>query len=158
MSKHRYGPRRPVLYTEEQVLARAKVPGFSGRNLEQAKGITAMMRWLLAPSADHDAARRISDTYNLHLEVNRADAVGQYIACKLEDGSGDGTLYPTKRDAARHQPHPELYAYFRIVLGGIEPRDALVYLHFCRDAYRRGLRLTDPDDARRKFLGQGPYA
>lgn len=157
MSKHRYGPRRPI-----QPGDGPKMPaGFNGRNLEQTKGITPMMRWLLAPSADHDAARRISDTYNLHLEAAGTAAIGQYIACALEDGTSDGDLYPTKRDAMRMQKsRPDLYCYPRIVVGGLERKDALVFLHFCRDAFRRGLRLTDPDDARdvtRRMLKGNPY-
>jgi hypothetical protein len=118
-------------------------------NLERIRtGLTPMMRWLLAPTADHDAAKRVADNYNLHLAVNKENAIGQYIAVRMDDGTGDGTLYPTKRDAAAHQRRPEFYAYMRIVLGGLDEKDALVFLHFCRDAYQRGTRLTDPEDAR----------
>jgi hypothetical protein len=116
--------------------------------LEAKKGITPMVRWFLAPPHDTDAATRIADQYHMHLAVLGADAVGQYMAVRLDDGTGDGTLYPTKRDAARHQSSPEFYAYYRIVLGGLDKKDALVFLHFCRDAYRKGSKLTDPEDAR----------
>lgn len=52
-----------------------------------------------------DAAKRVSDHYNLHVRVGAQP--GSWLAFALEDGTHDGTAYETKADAVRHQHHNE---------------------------------------------------
>jgi hypothetical protein len=96
-----------------------------------------------------DAARRISDTYNLH-RIGAGDAaLNKYFAAALVDGRSDDQLYDTKRDAVRHQHHNEDYYTF-ICIGpqSMQICDAEVMLKIARALYDRGIRLADPDDAK----------
>lgn len=62
-----------------------------------------------------DAARRVSDTYELHRAAGLTEAIGGWFAVALADGASDGVLYEGKRDAAAHQHHHELrYAFIQI--------------------------------------------
>ncbi|HEY1699186.1 MAG TPA: hypothetical protein VGG75_05645 [Trebonia sp.] len=59
-----------------------------------------------------DAARRLSDTVNMHIAVGSRRGV---IACRLSDGTSDGTVYESRADAVRHQHHNERwYAFIRL--------------------------------------------
>lgn len=96
-----------------------------------------------------DAAKRASDTVNgLLMWMPWDELRRKYIAIRLADGSYDGTLYDSKRDAVRRQSDEKLCAYvaFRNLGNGATPREMEVFLRFNRDAYDRGFRLTDPDD------------
>lgn len=96
-----------------------------------------------------DAARRVSDTYNLHRIAAGLDAVGKYFAAAIADGRSDNVLYDTKRDAVRHQKHDEMYfTFIRIGPQSMRECDAEVMLKVARMAFEQGLRLADPDDAR----------
>lgn len=60
-----------------------------------------------------DAARRLSDLYNLHrlMTGNR----GGIIAVRFSDGQSDGTIYPDRETAMRYQHHNERwYCYVDI--------------------------------------------
>lgn len=97
-----------------------------------------------------DAARRIADTYMLHRVAGQGlglDNVNKVIACRLDDGTSDGVLYDSKRDAALHQHHNEKYfAYLRIGREGMTVCEAASLLKIHRDAFGAGLNFTDPDD------------
>lgn len=97
-----------------------------------------------------DAAKRIADAYMLHRTAGAGlglDHVGKVLAARLDDGSSDGVLYDSKRDAARHQHHNEKYfAYLRIGREGMSVCDAASLLKIHRDAFAAGLDFTDPDD------------
>jgi hypothetical protein len=92
-----------------------------------------------------DAARRASDAVNLHYSVLGSEAIGKWVAVRLADGSSDGVLYDTKRDAVRHQPDEKLAAYTCIVPGGMNICRAESFLKMSRMAYDAGFRLADPD-------------
>lgn len=97
---------------------------------------------------DHsDAAKRVSDNYNLHRVANPYDSIGKWIAVALSDGHSDGTLYDSKRDCVSHQHHDEMwYAYIRINPTSMTPCDAEIFLKMHRMMYEKGIRLADPDD------------
>jgi hypothetical protein len=95
-----------------------------------------------------DAGKRASDAANLHLTLNGYAAIqNKWIAFKLIDGTSDGVLYDSKRDAVRHQFDERLCAFFAFknCAGGTTPREMAIFLTFCRDAYDAGFRLPDPD-------------
>lgn len=101
------------------------------------------------PFGDHsDAAKRASDAYRLHKAALGQLAVGRFLAVALADGSSDGVLYDTKRDAVRHQHHNEqMYAFICINPGDLNPCEAEEFLALNRMFYDRGIRLSDPDHA-----------
>lgn len=100
-----------------------------------------------ATGAPHsDAAKRMSDTYNLHQAAAGDVAVGQWFAVRLQDGDSDGELYASKRAAVRHQHHDEAYyAFVRIAPCSMSPCEAESFLRTNRAAYDAGMRLADPD-------------
>lgn len=94
-----------------------------------------------------DAAKRLSDDYNLHRVANPQHSIGKWIAAALHDGSSDRTLYDSKRDAVRHQHHNEQwYTFVKIRPSTMSPCAAEVMLKVARMLYDKGMRLTDPDD------------
>lgn len=96
-----------------------------------------------------DAAKRISDTYNLHRLADFYGSMGKWFAAALHDGRTDNVLYDKKREAVLHQHHNEqLYTFICIGPAQMTPCEAEVMLKVARMAYDNGLRLTDPDDAR----------
>ena len=96
-----------------------------------------------------DAAKRLSDTYRLHRLAAGYDAIGQWFAVRLADGSSDGVLYETKRDAVRHQHHDEqFYAFVSIGPWDTDVCEAEAFIEMNRSLYDAGLRLSDPDHAR----------
>lgn len=61
-----------------------------------------------------DAAKRLSDTYNLHRAVLGLAGAG-VMAISLADGTSDGQLYPDRETAVAHQHHNERwFAYIRL--------------------------------------------
>lgn len=95
-----------------------------------------------------DAARRAADAINAYVTfMDRDELRGKWIAIKLADGSHDGTLYDSKRDAVRHQSDEFICAYisFRNIPLGTSAKDMEIFLRFSRDAYDHGFRLPDPD-------------
>lgn len=97
------------------------------------------------PLGDHsDAAKRVSDTYNLHRIADHYGNIGYWIACSLADGTSDNTLYQSKQDAIRHQHHNEnYYTFIQIVLSTMTPCIGEVTLKVARMAYNKGWRMTD---------------
>lgn len=93
-----------------------------------------------------DAAKRMSDTHNLHLTVRGHDAVGRFFAAALHDGSGDGVLYESKADAVRHQKHNEqFYVYVPVTPASTSPCEMQSWLTYVRALYDAGARLPDRD-------------
>lgn len=93
-----------------------------------------------------DAAKRMSDEYNLHRTAGGLDTVGHWIACRLSDGSSDHVLYARRREAVRKQHHNEQqYAFVQIRPTSMSVCEAASFLRFARMAYDAGFRLTDPD-------------
>jgi hypothetical protein len=97
-----------------------------------------------------DAAKRVSDAVNLHMLASDAgwaweNVRGQFMAFRLEDGRSDGTLYPTKLDAVRHQYDEFTCMYLKLHAGGMSVCEAEIMLKIHRQAYSNGFRLADPD-------------
>jgi hypothetical protein len=91
-----------------------------------------------------DAAKRLADAYNLH-RIADINNIGRWLAVRLADGSNDGTLYDSKRDAVRHQLDEFLCAYLPISPKTMSYKEAEAYLSFTRKAYDSGFRMPDPD-------------
>lgn len=98
-----------------------------------------------------DAAKRVSDTYNLHLEAGKSYGstnVGKVIAVALADGRSDGTVYDGMHDAVVHQHHNEwFYGYLRINPSSMSPCDAEAFLKMERLRYDAQMKLADRDDS-----------
>jgi hypothetical protein len=95
-----------------------------------------------------DAAKRLSDEYNLHRIAAPYDSIGKWFAVSLAEGKGDGVLYDSKRDCIIHQHHmEEYYTFIKIVPTTMNVCEASVMLSVARRAYDNGMRLADPDDA-----------
>lgn len=93
-----------------------------------------------------DAAKRLCDGFNLHRMAAPYDSIGKWMAAALNDGSSDGVLYDSKRDAVRHQHHNEQwYTYVKLIPSTMNVCEAEVMLATARNLYDRGMRLTDPD-------------
>ena len=52
-----------------------------------------------------DAAKRIYDTYHLHRTADQFGALGKWFAAALNDGTTDGQIYDSRKDAILHQHH-----------------------------------------------------
>jgi hypothetical protein len=92
-----------------------------------------------------DAAKRVSDAYRLHRSALGTAAVGKWIAVKLADGTGDGTLYDSKTDAVRHQHGNETwFAYLTIGPWDMDVCQGEDYLAAVRLWADAGIPLTDP--------------
>jgi len=88
-----------------------------------------------ADGGHSDAAKRLSDTYCLHVAAGARK--GGVIAVKLSDGTSDGTVYDSRYDAVRHQHHNERwYAFLRIGAGHMTVCEAASLLMFHRQANR----------------------
>lgn len=94
-----------------------------------------------------DAAKRVADQYALHRIGAGMASTGKWFAVALSDGTSDGTLYDTKRDAVRHQHHNEMYfAFICIAPSNMSVCDADIFIKTQRALYDAGLRMSDPDD------------
>jgi hypothetical protein len=94
-----------------------------------------------------DAAKRVHDTYSLHIAVDRYGSIGKWFAVSLAEGFSDGILYDSKRDCVQHQHHNEMYyAYVCIRPMSMSVCDAEIFLNIQRRLYDKGIRMADPDD------------
>lgn len=101
--------------------------------------------WCKAP-AHSDAAKRMSDTYNLHRLAGGLASVGKWFAAKLEDGRTDNVLYDSKLDCVRHQGHNErYYTFIKIAPNSMNQCEGEVMLTTARKLYDKGMRMADPD-------------
>jgi hypothetical protein len=102
--------------------------------------------------ADDAAKRCWEQVKNVAVHTEWAERINSFITVKLSDGSTDGVLYATKRDAVRHcHGNEQWFAFFsfRSAPEGFgSPKEAAIFLAWHRMAYDAGARLPDPDDAR----------
>ena len=107
------------------------------------------------PGGHLDSSKRCADFVNLHWAALGFGSVGKWVAIRLRDGSSDGVLYDTKRDAVRHQFDEFLCAYVRLIGMQMTVCEAEIFLETHRRLYDRGFRLADPDakSGGRQFLG-----
>lgn len=100
----------------------------------------------LKGQAHSDAAKRLSDSYNLHRIGAGYAAIGKWFAARLDDGKTDDVLYASKSACVRHQHHNEqYYAFVKIAPCDMNFCDAEVYLGIARRMYEAGIRMVDPD-------------
>lgn len=93
-----------------------------------------------------DAARRISDTINLHITFNNEWEINtKWLAFRLADGSSDGAIYDTRDQAIEHQPFPDRCCFFtfRSAMGGTTPRDCQIWLEMERNASDARMRMHE---------------
>lgn len=96
----------------------------------------------LAPKCG-DGARRMSDAVTL---AAIAGGAGCWLAIKLQDGSSDNVLYPSRSEAIRHQTSSEYCTYVLVPPDGMQIRQADAVLDFWRQCYDAGFRAVDPRD------------
>jgi hypothetical protein len=92
-----------------------------------------------------DAAKRASDAGNQAWADGGYDGtVGKFMAFRLDNGSSDGTCYPTKQEACRFNSE---YEHFFIAMhpGGLGACEAEIMLKFHRTAYDAGFPIISPD-------------
>ena len=103
----------------------------------------------LAKGEDIDAAKRMAEIVNERLSwFPFSELVNKWMAFKLENGDSDKIMYDSRRECVRHQSQENLCCYFtfRNCPGGVQIRDAYLFMQFNRHAYSRGARMADPDD------------
>lgn len=96
----------------------------------------------------------MSDTINLKIVSFPWDMLcNGYMAFSLADGTSDGTIYDSQRDAARFND-PKRYAFFcfRIALGGANARDCQLFLNVNRAAADAGIPMAEPDIKRQRSI------
>jgi hypothetical protein len=92
-----------------------------------------------------DAAKRISDWYNLHKTAG--GRIGQVFAVTLAAGSSNGDLYDTRAEAVLHAQHHEHWlAFIKLGPASMSVCQAASVLYMERMAAH--LRLADRDDPR----------
>jgi len=88
-----------------------------------------------ADGGHSDAAKRLSDTYNLHVVAGARR--GSVFAYSLADASTDHVLYDSREDAVRHQHHNEANrGYVRIGAGRMTVCEAAAVIRWDRHAAR----------------------
>jgi hypothetical protein len=98
-----------------------------------------------ATQEEWDAAARLRDSVNIHVTAQKEAATGKYVAVRLSDGSSDGSLYDTRRDATRHQINDPWCFYVRIAHGGIGLKEAWVVLCYARQAKKAGIVFSEEE-------------
>lgn len=96
-----------------------------------------------------DEAKRAADIVNGYVAFIPWEELSRsWIAIRLADGGHDGTLYPSKREAVRHQADEYLCAYmaFSNFMTGVKPVDMQLWLAIQRHWYDNGGRTADRDD------------
>lgn len=95
-----------------------------------------------------DAAKRVSDAYNLHRVSDPIGSIGKWLHVKLEDGTGGNTLFDSKVEAERDTGHMEMYyAFPQVGPWPMTPELAETFLHLHRRMYENNLKMADPDAA-----------
>jgi hypothetical protein len=103
---------------------------------------------LTASEEEINAAKRLSGIINSLVVIYPLDQlIHSWIAVNLADGSTDGVLYDTRRDAVRHQAHEQQCAYLNLapVMGGMDVNAAYALIKFHRDAYAADYTFIDPE-------------
>ena len=104
------------------------------------------------PNGQHtDAAKRCADGVNLAIAAKGTEAVGRWLAVKLEDGSVDQTLYDHQSDAVGAMwPNETLWCYLRVPRQWMTLCEAESYLRLNRMRYDAGMHvMPDPRDVKR---------
>ena len=104
------------------------------------------------PNGQHtDPAKRCADGVNLAIAARGTEAIGKWMAVKLEDGSVDQTVYDHQSDAVGAMwPDERAHAYLRIPRQWMTLCEAESYLRFCRLRYDAGMDvMPDPRDVQR---------
>lgn len=100
--------------------------------------------------ADDAAKRCWEQVKNVAHHKTWEERINAFLAIRLQDGSTDGVLYDSKRDAVRHcKGNEQWYAFFSFrtaPVGFASPKEAAVFLAYHRMVYDQGGRLPDPDD------------
>lgn len=99
------------------------------------------VRWATADAETKDAAKRIKDAHNLHLVALGTDAVGKYVACHLQDGTGGRDLFDTRAAAERHHD-PYRHVFVQVQMSPMDAIEAFIVLSFARDVSRSGRRMA----------------
>lgn len=93
-----------------------------------------------------DAAKRISDWWNLHVTQGGANAYGRFIACALADGASDGVLYDNRQAAVAYMRHNEgRFMYLRILPHQMSVCNAESLLYTHRLGADTGIEAPDRD-------------
>jgi hypothetical protein len=101
---------------------------------------------LLGDGTHEDAAKRVSDGYNLHLTARGGEVAGKILAFRLADGTSDGTAYDNKAQAVYHQRHNERYCMFvRMRASSMTVCEAATLLRSARMLYDLGHHQGDRD-------------
>jgi hypothetical protein len=100
---------------------------------------------MLGDGSHEDAAKRVADGYNLHRLAHDFN-VGRVLAFRLSDGAHDGTAYPDKATAVRHQRHNERWTMFvRIRTSSMSVCEAATLLRSARMLCDLGHHQADRD-------------
>jgi hypothetical protein len=96
------------------------------------------------PFGEHeDAAKRVSDGYNLHLLADREGNRGYWLAFRIDDGTGDNTCYAIRQDAIDHQLDEKYCMFVPIRARSMTVCEAATLLRTARMLYKLG---NKPDD------------
>ena len=111
----------------------------------------------LATQEEKDAAQRLCDAVNVHVEAIGSEAFGKYVAVRLADGRAvTPDLYDTRRDAVRHTVDKEPWCFYvKVNPGGIQPREAWVVLGYARQAKKAGAVFQNEEPIVPMLLEQG---
>lgn len=91
-----------------------------------------------------DAAKRLSDTYNLHKAAG--SPVGWWLSVGLADGDGGDDLFPSKAEAVRFfWPYEDWRMYVKLGPASMSVCEAESVMAWQRQTNR--LHLTDRDDS-----------
>jgi hypothetical protein len=102
-----------------------------------------MINWDTMTPEEWDVARRVSDAVNLHISVN--EQARGWVACRMDTGESDGSLYDTRSDAVRHQKNESFCFYLKVQPGGMTAKQAWVNVVAFRKLRDAGIRPDHED-------------
>lgn len=89
------------------------------------------------------------DTVNLHVVAGTLGVRErhlQWVAIRLADGSSDGNVYESRRDAARYISNAtDGWFIVKIGVDSMGEREAIIVLQQARQAWKAGVRFADHD-------------
>lgn len=94
-----------------------------------------------------DAAKRITAEIMMAVTFLPWDVLAHHcMAFRLDDGTTDRALYPTRKIALSHQLRPCAIFYFRNAMGGVTAQDISLWLALQRLAYENDrIAWVDPE-------------
>jgi hypothetical protein len=110
------------------------------------------------PGGQHsDPAKRCADKVNLVIAAEGTEAVGKWLAVRLDSGDCDLTVYPHQADAVRAMmPYEREHCYIRVPRQWITQCEAESFLRFNRMRYDAGMgTMPDPRDVIRPLTRNG---